>query len=1112
VHGSGRAVGTLLGTLAALAGSSAVAWAATGPPADPAARAIDARSAQASLRRTGPAPVSATRAAAAAALGRDLGGQGVVRLDPATGTPRQVARLDGFLTGSTAMPPAKVALGYVQSHPALFGLDAGDVDGLRKAPEYRSIDGTTHVQWRQEYRGVPVFANGLRANVDRFGRLINVQGSPVPDVAVPSVDPGLSGAAALARARGDLRLTGSGDVRDADPTLTIFHLPGADRLAWHLWVKDGGDHEYETVVDATNGRTLFRQDIVTNASASGSRWRYVPSSLFDAAQGLADGHTAQVVEYPDSWGPGANGGPLPADRLQGNNAHTYSDLNDDDQINPGEEVPATGSAGGRPQWNHPFTNFGCSVEFPCSWDLGDQDASILKNRGQNAQQVFWFVNDFHDHLAAAPFGFTEAAGNFEAVNATGQGKAGDAVDTQSDDGALTDRQNGGPDTDHLTNANMATREDGVPPRMQMYLFAGDNGTVTSNGGDEADIVYHEYVHGLTNRLVHDAQGFPRLDGQQSRSMGEGWSDFYAMDYLVARNLDSDTSAGGDVKLGFYVSGGDDLIRSEGIDCKVGETAAACNGGRTGRRGGYTLADFGKVVGEPEVHGDGEIWAQTLWQIRQALQTGSCPGGASATCSTIAQNLVTRALELSPPAPSMLDQRDAIIQADQVAYGGAHLATLWAVFAQRGMGFFAADLGSGDVKPVASFSTPPQPSAATGTISGAIVDVDGRAPVVGATVMLTNHANLSARTDAAGRYAINGVPPGVYPYLVAVSRGYDGLIQTNVDVTPGANARDLQLRRNWAASSLGGTVTASEGPDLTSFGCGPGGAVDESDATGWGNYRTDFAGGVDGLPPAPLGPRSITIRLPQAVDVKGLGIDPGATCGDDPTASLGQYRLEFSPDGTSFAQVAAGTFGAQNNYTNNPVTPTGQTAGVRFVRLSMLGNQGGDGRVENQAYQRFLDMTELEVYGTPAAPAPPAPAPPPPSASPDRPLPPAAPPPGTTISKPPAPFSITQLTKGKGSLRQALRRGVRIKLTCRAACAPKLVLSVPTATARRLKLGRRAVVVARGSVKLAKAGSRVVVLRLARKYRRRLGRARSVSFSLSVSSGGKTVHRTLVLRR
>jgi len=159
------------------------------------------------------------------------------------------------------------------------------------------------------------------------------------------------------------------------------------------------------------------------------------------------------------------------------------------------------------------------------------------------------------------------------------------------------------------------------------------------------------------------------------------------------------------------------------------------------------------------------------------------------------------------------------------------------------------------------------------------------------------------------------------------------------------------------------------------------------------------------------------------------------------------------------------------------------------------------------------MTELEVYGTPTPPPTPAPSAPPATPSPPAALgPPAGPSPPTTPPKSLAPFSISQLTKGKGSLPSALRRGVRVKLTCRAACAPRLVLSVPTATARKLKLGRKAVVVGRGSFKLVKAGSKVVLLRITRAYARRLGRARAVSFSLSVSSGGETVRRPIVLRR
>src|SRR5690348_526403 len=50
---------------------------------------------------------------AAAAMLAGLGTQGVVQVDRLTGTPRQVARLDGLLTGPSGEPAATVALRYV---------------------------------------------------------------------------------------------------------------------------------------------------------------------------------------------------------------------------------------------------------------------------------------------------------------------------------------------------------------------------------------------------------------------------------------------------------------------------------------------------------------------------------------------------------------------------------------------------------------------------------------------------------------------------------------------------------------------------------------------------------------------------------------------------------------------------------------------------------------------------------------------------------------------------------------------------------------------------------------------------------------------------------------
>ena len=82
--------------------------------------------------------------------------------------------------------------------------------------------------------------------------------------------------------------------------------------------------------------------------------------------------------------------------------------------------------------------------------------------------MFYFVNNWHDHLLAKPIGFTEAAGNFERVNHTGKGKGRDAVKTQTNDGANSGGT-GLPDANHVDNANMSTPPDGHAPDMQLYL-------------------------------------------------------------------------------------------------------------------------------------------------------------------------------------------------------------------------------------------------------------------------------------------------------------------------------------------------------------------------------------------------------------------------------------------------------------------------------------------------------------------------------------------------------------------------------------------------------------------------------------------------------------------
>jgi extracellular elastinolytic metalloproteinase len=894
------------------------------------------------------ANLAARPKAGVTSLRNELGIEGVISIDPLTSTARSVARLDGFLTVPSSKSAPTIALAYVRSHPDVFGLDATAISRLSLRRDYVDIAGTHHLSYIQTVAGIPVFGNGLQANVARNGQLINVLGSPVASLPTAAAAPGISATAARNAAVKDI----SSSVKAAAATapsgarqmtdfsngdnaaLAYFMTAGGLRLGWQTLTTPTNKELYLHVIDAATGRVLYRQSLTDSDSAK--VWEYFPG----APKG---GQAATQNLSSKGWLP------YGAPDLNGNVAHVYSDVNDDNTAEPTEEILPSGTKA----FNYPLVNFNslgapCSAQFVCTWDPATPN-SWQTNRAQNSVQVFYYLGKFHDHLAAAPIGFTSAAGNFEA-------KDGDQLQAETMDGA--DTMSGLPDPNHTDNANMSTPPDGQSPRMQMYLFP-DPSTLgdpflASNGGDEADIVFHEYTHGLSNRLVVDAMGNSTLGNIQAGSMGEAWSDWYAMDFLVNEGFQKDAKAPGDVRIGQYVGVGQDLIRTQPLDCPVGTTSLLCPGGADTPAGGYTYGDFGKIIGQPEVHADGEIWSETLWDLRDALG------------SKLSESLITRAMELSPSNPSYLDERNAILMADQVVNHGQANKTIWNVFAHRGMGYFAGAIDGDDTSPVEDFSLPPKAGTPTGSLSGTVTDQDSGTAIAGAVVGFGGHASgfpndYAAVTDASGDYTITGILPGTYPSVFSKADGFDRVTGT-VSVSHGANSRDWTMRRDWAALGGGGSVTDFTGPDFTDFGCGPSSAIDQSLGLGWGST-------VD-----PVGtsatPKYVTVKLPQAINIAEIAIDPGNTCGDGGSASTGDYAVETSTDGITFTPASAGTFTVANRHVLNAVTlSAGSTTGVQYVRFIMKGTQvpGGLGSCPG-AFSGcdFMDMSELEVYGTPAS--------------------------------------------------------------------------------------------------------------------------------------------------
>jgi extracellular elastinolytic metalloproteinase len=275
---------------------------------------------------------------------------------------------------------------------------------------------------------------------------------------------------------------------------------------------------------------------------------------------------------------------------------------------------------------------------------------------QKLLNIFYFCNYMHDFLFI--LGFDELAGNFQLVNSTQLGLGHDPVRARAHSGPV----NG--------TANMATGPDGLPPLMNMGLVASTG----RHTAFDADVVFHEYTHGLTNRLVGGPMDTNALVKLQSAGMGEGWSDYFA---LTIQNF---------LRTQEKVVAGDWVVQSpEGI-----------------RRAPYDdsfpfkyndLANFpiNPNTGVQDEHDIGEVWCAALMMMTRRIRHAL---GNDQTGYRLAWRMVVDGLKLMQANPTFLDARDAILRAldDLKAVGGVSLAihkivrkASWEAFAHFGMG-------------------------------------------------------------------------------------------------------------------------------------------------------------------------------------------------------------------------------------------------------------------------------------------------------------------------------------------------------------------------------------------------------------------------------------------
>jgi hypothetical protein len=306
--------------------------------------------------------------------------------------------------------------------------------------------------------------------------------------------------------------------------------------------------------------------------------------------------------------------------------------------------------------------FNPPLSFPIDRRAPNTSASIVN--------LFYWTNFAHDYLFG--LGFDEAAGNFQQQNFSGRGLGGDPVIAVAQHGPGRNQ------------ASFTSGDDGTPGRLEMYLWDGGY-----DGAFDQTVILHEYVHGLSSRLVKGPNVAVAIHGLQTIGMYEGWSDWYALSMLAEADddLDAPYVVGGYVARNF--SGG---VRHFPYSTDLRANPLT-----------YSDVDFRQsdVFAAYREHDLGEVWCSILWEVRANFirEHGFAQGRARV------ERLVTEGMKLTFNSASFVDARNALLAADRVLTGGEDQALIWRGFAKRGVGESAFTFGGRSVFVREAFDVP-----------------------------------------------------------------------------------------------------------------------------------------------------------------------------------------------------------------------------------------------------------------------------------------------------------------------------------------------------------------------------------------------------------------------
>lgn len=181
------------------------------------------------------------------------------------------------------------------------------------------------------------------------------------------------------------------------------------------------------------------------------------------------------------------------------------------------------------------------------------------------------------------------------------------------------------------------------------LRFGDGNTIFYDLAKKNDVVYHEYMHAISDDI-----GLER-GTNESTAMSEGYSDYFAATFTD------------DPVIGEWVCQSENNLRTAYTDKNRWNYSNWLNADSLYYN---SLTNFT----QSSAYARSMIWSGAVWDLRMALNNDD-----------LTDELIYCGLEYANGNSTFLQGRSGIIQYDMDTYSGAHVSTIKTVFADRGIG-------------------------------------------------------------------------------------------------------------------------------------------------------------------------------------------------------------------------------------------------------------------------------------------------------------------------------------------------------------------------------------------------------------------------------------------